>query len=182
MSKENTYPLIESDELQPLQFVFISKGLRDIIKIVEYFYTHDIEGKRVFNLGFGDYNIDNDSVIDDESTNNGDAYKVFNTVLNTIPLFFQINPNDLLIVRGSDSKTLFIDKCRATCTKNCDELCKKSHRRITIYCNYINKNYNQLCLEYEFWGGISTPNAQTEFEQYLPHNVYDTVLLKKIKH
>jgi hypothetical protein len=40
-------------------------------------------------LGFGDYDLENDKIVDDINTNNGDAFKVFNTVLGTI--FYSLN-------------------------------------------------------------------------------------------
>lgn len=180
MSKENTYPLIESDELQPLVFVFISKGNQDTIKIVQYAPSQPIEGKKVYNLGFGDYDIETSSVIDDNNTNNGDVYKVFNTVLSTIPLFFQNNPNDLLIVRGSDSNADFVEKCKISCKKNCQEVCKNYNRRITLYLNYVNKNHHLLSKEFIFFGGIET-NDKRYFEEYVPYKPYSAVLLQKIK-
>ncbi len=72
-----------------LQFYFVSsndeKG--DITKVIQYQYVMDLGGRAVFNLGFGDFDLDTRRVSDAVISNNGDPYRIFNTVLSTIPLF-----------------------------------------------------------------------------------------------
>nr|WP_233244156.1 hypothetical protein [Brumimicrobium oceani] len=70
------------------QFIFESKGVRTIVKAIEYSFIRNISGRKVYNLGFGDFNEKSGLLIDDINSNNGDMRKVFNTVLNTIPIFF----------------------------------------------------------------------------------------------
>ena len=65
-------------------------------------YVLDFRGQRVYNLGFGDYDLDTDSISDDLTTNNGDPYKVFHTVLHTIPQFFETYSDAMMMVLGSD--------------------------------------------------------------------------------
>jgi hypothetical protein len=65
-------------------------------------YVLDFRGRRVYNLGFGDYDLDTDSISDDLTTNNGDPYKVFHTVLHTIPQFFETYSDAMMMVLGSD--------------------------------------------------------------------------------
>ncbi len=71
-----------------VQFSFISKGKKNIFKLIEYFYLGEFDGKEVYNLGFGDWNPENNEVIFTNNSNNGDVYKVFGTVLHSIELFF----------------------------------------------------------------------------------------------
>ncbi len=66
--------------------------------------------KRIFNLGFGDYDINEDKIDDSANTGNGDVYKVLNTVLTTIPKFFDTFHDAMLMVQGSDSKTEFTER------------------------------------------------------------------------
>ena len=152
---ENIYDLEEDKEAQNLKFIFISSGTQDIVKAIQYSYLQQLNnshllqlnGKNVYNLGFGDYNLENDTLTDTVNTNNGDVYKVFNTVLSTVPNFFENYTNSILIVQGSDSSQQFIQQCKETCTKSCGEKCKKSNRRINIYKHFVNKNYEQLIVD-----------------------------------
>jgi len=102
-----------------VQYVFVSKGEKDIIKVIEYSFVQVFLQKRLFNLGFGDYDAETDSLIDNSSSNNGDHYRVFNTVLNTIPDFFIHYPTDIVAVQGSDSHPGFAENCKIACTKKC---------------------------------------------------------------
>ena len=185
---ENIYDLEEVKEAQNLKFIFISSGTQDVVKAIQYSYLlqlnnlnlQQLNGKDVYNLGFGDYNLENDTLIDTVNTNNGDVYKVFNTVLSTVPNFFENYTNSILIVQGSDSSRDFIEQCKQTCKKGCGEKCKKSNRRINIYKNFVNKNYEQLILDYQFIGGLKDSNNQIVLEEYIKYKDYDSVLLLKI--
>lgn len=102
-----------------IKHFFISSGNRDIVKVIEYLYVSPLGNRKIFNLAFGDYIMEEDGRIDDTTeSNNGDAYKVFNTVLNTIPSFFSNFPNDIIMVTGSDSTQEYIDNCKKNCKKN----------------------------------------------------------------
>lgn len=87
-SKESAYNIAEDKSEYGLKFFFISKGQRDVIKAIQYAFVQKLNGRDIYNLGFGDYDIEKDIITDDVNTNNGDVYKVFQTVLNTIPVFF----------------------------------------------------------------------------------------------
>jgi hypothetical protein len=182
---EITYELVEDRENTHLRFFFISKGKEntDIIKIVQYSFLGEIRGEKLYNLGFGDYNPDTAAVNDEIISNNGDVYMVFNTVLHTIPLFFKNNPNSLLLVRGSDSRTDFILACQKECTKRCTaNQCKNYNRRMSIYSNYVSKNYEQLMQDFNIWGEIKNATDDSiDFEQYTPTHKYEAILLQKIK-
>lgn len=162
-----------------LLFIFISKGNTDIVKAVQYQYINELGGKEVYNLGFGNYDIETDTMTDDTTDNNGDVYKVFNTVLSSIPIFFEHNKNAVLFVQGSDSKPDFIEKCRQGCSRKCGNECKKAHRRINIYRGHLDKHYNELSIDFQFMGGVKSLENQIMVEEYECRKRYDSVLLLK---
>ncbi|HEY1201345.1 MAG TPA: hypothetical protein VGE79_10210, partial [Niastella sp.] len=155
---ENVYVFQEFEkDAAGVKYHFLSKGIRRIVKIVEYEYIGLVGGKRTYNLGFGSYNQIDNKIQDDEISANGDAYKVFNTVLSTIPHFLNYYPDVMIMVGGSDSARSFLEMCRLNCKKKClPPVCKNAHRRIAIYKKFVNKNWAILTQEYNFWGGIKT--------------------------
>lgn len=160
---------------QKLRFAFISKGMQDITKIIAYDYVGRYDGKKIFNLGFGDFDPVTLAINDNVNTANGDAYDVLNTVLNTVPLFFNEYPQDTLMIRGSDSGVEFIKQCKPKCKKNCKNVeCKNQHRRINVYTRYVNNNYEELKNGYAFLGGNG--NSVETFEK---DKRYDTVFISK---
>ena len=176
-----TQPEIEEGK-QKYFFESLSKDTNfQVIKVIEYSYINqNFEGLKVFNLGFGDYNKETDEIRDDIVTNNGDAYKVFNTVLNSIPQFFNSNQNAALFVSGSDSADEFEGKCKTTCIKKCTDKCKKKGQRIKTYCYYVSKNFEELSNEFIFKGGLTSKVTKTtslvDFEKGA---IYDAVLVIK---
>jgi hypothetical protein len=163
----------------PEQFLYGFATPSGNFKIVEHSLIETRENRKVYNLGFGDYNAETGQVIDDEVFNRGDGRIVLNTVLLTIPLFFDQNPNDALIVQGSDSRDDFPEKCRLTCTKRCTDNCRKQHQRIRIYCNFLDKSFSSLVKKYIFFG--LSDSKELDFEQYIPGNSYKSVLIYKKK-
>lgn len=162
-----------------IKYFFISQGERDVIKIVEYYYFDDLGDRKLYNLGFGDYDILNDQIDDKTNTDNGDNYKVFNTVLNTIPVFFQSFADAAVMVRGSDSSDEFEQGCRENCKKQlCEDVCRKKHQRIRLYCSYVSKEYDSLIKEYDFFGGIETQDG-TVIEKFIKNKRYISVILLK---
>lgn len=161
-------------------YFFISIGEKQIIKVVQYTYVGLKENKHTYNLGFGTYFPDKNIIHDEEISSNGDHYKVFNTVLSTIPDFFQHYPQAMLMVQGSDSSIEYPKKCRPTCRKKCvPPNCKNAHRRINIYKSFVNTNLEYLSSQYEFWGGKQVDNNYMIIEQYQVINNYDSVFLIK---
>ncbi|MDG1277535.1 MAG: hypothetical protein P8O16_09665 [Algoriphagus sp.] len=148
-------------------------------KIVEHSFVEIRGFRKVYNLGFGDYNGETGQVIDDEVFNMGDGRIVLNTVLATIPIFFEQNPDDALIVQGSDSREEFVNNCRLTCIKKCIDNCKKHHQRIRIYCKFLDKNFKDLVKDYIFFG--LSESKDIDFEQYIPGASYKSVLIYKKK-
>ncbi len=167
MSSINTkYDLEEIKSKEGTKYYFISEGKIGIIKAIQYSFIQFYEKRAVYNLAFGDYDIVEDIIIDTVNTNNGDAYKVFNTILDSISLFFEKHPKDMLMVSGSDSRDDFIEKCKITCKKNCKTGCKNFNRRINIYTKYINKYYDTLINEYSFYGGVWNEKKKIKVEKF----------------
>jgi hypothetical protein len=151
-----------------LRYFFISKGKKDIIKAVDYTYVGDFNGLHLYNLGFGDYDPVNGEISDNSISDNNDQYKVFHTVLHTVPMMFDALGQVSLIVEGSDSRPEFIEKCKTECNRNCETgACKKAHRRIAIYRGFVDKNYDKLQENYIFYGGeyIGNQNIIEPFQK-----------------
>lgn len=174
---ENVYELEEDKSANGLKFFFISKGDQDVIKAIQFSYVQELNGQNIYNLGFGDYDLENDKIIDDTNTNNGDAYKVFNTVLSTIPIFFEHFDDEILMVQGSDGRPEFVENCKLICKKQCVDECRNYNRRINIYRSYIDKNCEQLYADYQFLGGLKDEEQHTILESYERYKKYDSVFL-----
>ena len=181
MSNSDHYKVTpNTSDNEKVRYYFRSIGKGNIFKGVEYsIYDKVFEGKPIYNLGFGNYDVENEKIISDTSLdNNGDVYKVFNTVLSTVPLFFKEIPSGIIHVQGSDDNPVYFDICRATCKKKCTDKCKNGGRRMALYRNFINKNYFTLSIDYVFGGGIED-NGDTLVENYEPGKFYDTILVYK---
>ncbi|MBC9931569.1 DUF6934 family protein [Chitinophaga qingshengii] len=166
---------------QKVKFYFESVGTQKVIKAIEYSYLdYYFLDKPVYNLGFGNYNPITEEICDIGVSNNGDVYKVFNTVLHTVSIFFNHIPNGLLFVQGSDSSPDYLENCILTCHKNCIDKCKKVDRRISIYQGFIDKNYSLLFDKYVFMGGVAAVNGKTRVENYVVGKRYNAVLVYKI--
>lgn len=162
-----------------LRYYFVSKGKKDIVKTVQYQYVKHFNGTPLFNLGFGDYNLETGVVSDEDVSSNDDQYRVFYTVLNTIPRLFDVYGYVILMVQGSDSRQEFIENCKTNCSRKCNEGdCKKAHRRINIYRNFVDKNFEHLDKEYIFWGGEDLDN-QNFIEPYKKGKKYNSVLVMR---
>ncbi|WP_291131772.1 DUF6934 family protein [Flavobacterium sp. UBA7682] len=179
MNNLPSYKAEKTAEEIKIQYLFESVGTKNIIKAIEYTPVTVMGGRTVYNLGFGDYDEALGTIIDDVNSNNGDMYIVFNTVLSTVPMFFEKNEDSVIIVSGSDSHNEFINNCLPTCKKKCINECKNYQRRIKTYRYYVNKNFEQLSEEYIFFGrNIAKANT---FVQYIPDNHYDDILVYKKK-
>jgi hypothetical protein len=176
LNKIDIYETNLSIESTIVQYLFESKGEKKLIKAVQYSGFKTQTGLIMYNLGFGDYDFETKSISDSQSSNNGDMRTVFNTVLNTVPKFFQDNPGFPIYVQGSDSSDLFEEECRISCFKNCNEACKNRNRRIRIYTYFVNKHFKALSKEYLFFGYDEQKEA---FVEYVPQNNYIAVLVYK---
>lgn len=163
-----------------IQYLFESIGETAIIKAIEYSPFTKKDGRTIYNLGFGDYDLGNGTILDDTNSNNGDMRKVFSTVLNTIPHFFRNHKNVAIWVQGSDSTAEFVNECKKTCTKGCNkEQCKNFNRRIRTYRYYVNKNFKDLIKEYVIFG--FTNEETSTLVQYIPENDYTGIMIFKKK-
>lgn len=170
--------IIDTD-ISKVRYLFESRGEKSIIKAIEYSFVRKLTGRKIYNLGFGDYDEQNSSILDDVNSNNGDMRKVFNTVLNTVPKFFTINKDAAILIQGSDSAEDFKVKCEISCKKKCAEMCKNYNRRIKAYRYYVDKNFIELSKEYIFFGLTSSENPS--IIQYVPKNEYVGILVFKKK-
>ncbi|MCF0039243.1 DUF6934 family protein [Dyadobacter fanqingshengii] len=170
------YNVQESTLPAGCEFMFTSNGQQIIIKAVQYNYISQFESRSVYNVGFGDYDLELHQIIDQAKSNNGDAYKVFRTVLSTVPQFFEIFPDAVIIVQCSDSGSDFAEICKKTCIRKCAAECKRSNQRISIYPNFVKKYFAELSIAYWFLGGF-VRSHQIMIEQYIPGRMYDAILL-----
>jgi len=99
--KHSVYPYRKNVDTR---YVFISKGKRDIEKIVEFTPT-SVEG--LYNLGFGDL-LPDGSVDDSVNSNNGDIIKVLATVVHILKEFTQLHPNVKIVFTGSTPERLIL--------------------------------------------------------------------------
>lgn len=161
-----------------VQYLFESSGQKKIIKGVQYSKFETKSGETVYNLGFGDYNLETKNISDRETSNNGDARKVFNTVLNTIPKFLNKFSEFPIFIQGSDSRDLFEEECKITCSKNCIDNCKNKHKRIRTYIHFLDKNIEVFSIDYIFYG---FDEEKKIFVQYETKNKYTALLVYKKK-
>ncbi|WP_264537347.1 DUF6934 family protein [Flavobacterium sp. N1736] len=161
-----------------VQYLFESSGQKKLIKGVQYSKFETQSGETVYNLGFGDYDSETKDISDKKSSNNGDARKVFNTVLNTIPKFLKEFPDFPIFIQGSDSRDSFEEECRSSCSKNCDLICKNKHRRIRTYIHFLDKKIKVFSKDYIFFG---FDGEKKTFVPYEPKNKYIAILVYKKK-
>jgi hypothetical protein len=95
--KTPKYPLASSDTL--LSFEFISEGNRGLIqKLVRYQPTNV---KNLYNLAFGDKDLETGDIDDTIISNNGDSEKVLVTVVATLYAFTDRYPKAMIYATGS---------------------------------------------------------------------------------
>ncbi|MDC8003558.1 hypothetical protein POV27_05815 [Aureisphaera galaxeae] len=179
----NNIPAYKTESLntrtKKVQYLFESTGNRSIIKVIEYTPVARRDGRTIYNLGFGDYDEETGTFLDDVNSNNGDMWKVFSTVLNTVPVFFRENKKAAIWVQGSDSAEDYKVLCEPTCNKKCNETCRNFNRRIKTYRYYVNKHFVDLSKEYVFFG--LTGGDFPDFVQYVPGNEYIGILIFRKK-
>jgi hypothetical protein len=182
---EHRYRIIETPDPEGTYYLFVSHekdGSNSILKVVEYTYAWDLGNKQVFNLCLGNYDVITNSLDDESITNKGDAHRVFNTVLNTVLLFFEKYPAFGVLVQGSDGRSEFGATCRLSCTKNCTVSCRKFNRRMKLYCSYVSRNIEEFAIEYQFIGAVANNKSWFDFEDFVPGKLYDgIVVFRKIK-
>ena len=87
-----------------MEYEFVSVGKKGkIIKVVQYSPTGI---SNVYNLGFGDKDLETGQVSDSSISGNGDSQKVLGTVSGTIMKFMEQHPHSKIIALGtSKSRT-----------------------------------------------------------------------------
>lgn len=176
MTSIEPYPTqADKSEAKKKRFFFVSDGKEEIVKAVDYTFIQPYGPGSLYNFGFGDFDPETDTIVDDANSNNGDMRQVFSTVLSTVPLFFATNPKDTIAVAGSDSGNDFARHCLTTCkNKRCNDFCKNVDRRINTYRYYIDKNRTALDQTYSFFGYTKDPVQVLPYEE---GSIYDAVFI-----
>ena len=92
------YDIIHDEK--PYIYQFISEGKKG--KIYKVVIFQETETKGFFNLGFGDKDIETGELLDDTIiSDNGDSEKVLATVVATVYLFTDENPDAYIYAEGS---------------------------------------------------------------------------------
>lgn len=166
-------------ETKAIHYYFLSEGKESIVKLIRYEYVRQFNGKPLFNLGFGDYDKRTEDISDEVTSGNADPYRVFNTVLYTIPQLLSVHNDGVVSVRGSDSTSGYIENCRKNCTRKCgNHSCKKADRRINIYRNFVNKHYEVLNQEFTFYG-TDGMDDDSQIAPYQKGKKYEGIIVEK---
>jgi hypothetical protein len=91
------YPLASTDDLTT--FEFISEGPNGLIHKLVQFSPTNLKG--VYNLAFGDKNLETGEIDDLSISNNGDSEKVLTTVVAALYAFMDKNPHAWVYATGS---------------------------------------------------------------------------------
>ena len=84
-----------------MTFDFVSEGPKGLIeKRVEY---RLMDGEKIYNLGFGDLDLETDTINDSVTTDNKDSQKVLVTVASTIYTFTETYPDAFIFAKGSNA-------------------------------------------------------------------------------
>jgi hypothetical protein len=84
------------------KYTFISQGPNgNILKGIEYSKTKVYGFRNVYNLAFGDIDLNSGEIDDLVVTNNQDREKVLATVANTVIIFTKRRPKAHIYIRGS---------------------------------------------------------------------------------
>lgn len=131
-----------------LRFEFFSEGPKGRIKKQVIFKqtTH----VSVYNLGFGDFNLETGEINDSIVTDNKDSQKVLATVASTIYKFFEKHPDCFVYATGSTVS------------------------RTRLYRIGISNNLDKIVNDFELFGFID--NGWEKFKKGRP---YEAFLIKK---
>ncbi len=140
------YPLASSDKM--MTFEFVSEGQKGIIyKIVKYQPTNL---KGLYNLAFGDKNLETEKIDDKVISNNGDSEKVLATVVATVYAFTDKYPNAWIYATGS-TKT-----------------------RTRLYRMGISKFLKEITQDFEILGELTD-----DWEDFNPNVEYEGFLVRR---
>jgi phage terminase large subunit-like protein len=130
-------------------FEFVSSGINgNIVKVVKYVPFPNQEG--LYNLGFGDKNIETGELDDLVISNNGDTDKLLATVAMTVYEFFEEHPYATVYMKGS--------------TKS----------RTRLYQISISKFIEQISIEFDVYGEL-----EAEFGRFNKNISYKGFLIQK---
>jgi hypothetical protein len=175
---EYSYRVDEINEGLNVNYIFISNGPNGYkVKVVQYEFLKYIDGKPVFNLGFGDFDPESNNITDTTLTNYGDVYKIFNTVLNTILPFYEKYPNAFIFVEGSDNTEEFKVNCKANCVRDCIESCHFFNRTMRLYCKEVSRKFEFYASTHQFLGGMRNKIGWFDFEDFIRFKLYDSIMV-----
>jgi Family of unknown function (DUF6934) len=143
--KLDKYELKSGEQLEVFEFISVG-GKGRIPKIVQYSPTNY---KDLFNLGFGDKNIETGEIDDTVISNNGDSEKVLATVVATLYAFFDKHKETMVYATGS--------------TKS----------RTRLYRMGITKYIDEIIKDFEIYGELE--NGWEEFQKEVD---YESFLVK----
>ena len=144
--KVDKYELKSGEKLEVFEFVSIGPKGR-IVKLVQYSSTNY---KDLYNLGFGDKNVDTGEIDDNTISNNGDSEKVLATVVATLYAFTDKHKEALVYATGN--------------TKS----------RIRLYRMGITKYLDEALNDFEIYG-----ETNGEWEEFRRDVAYEAFLVKR---
>ncbi len=133
-------------------YSFYSEGIKGVIKKMVVF-SHTGEGN-IYNLGFGDYNAETQTIDDETITNNGDSLKVLATVASTVYAFTEKYPDALVFATGNNSV------------------------RTRLYRMGITNNLEEIKVDFEVFGLRIDNNI---WEEFIAGEDYEAFIVKRKK-
>jgi hypothetical protein len=116
-------------------FEFISEGPKGLIrKVIQFEQTNE---PNLYNLAFGDVNVQTNELDDLAISNNGDSEKVLATVVSALYSFFDKHPESYVYATGSTSA------------------------RTRLYRMGISRFYEEMIIDFDLFGQVGD-----EFEQF----------------
>jgi hypothetical protein len=129
-------------------FEFVSEGPRgEIPKIIKYSETNL---KDLYNLAFGDKNLDTGELDDTIVSNNGDSEKVLATVVSTVYAFCDKHPDSWIFATGS------------------------TKARTRLYRMGISKYIDEIKNDFDIYG-----LRENEWEKFVKEIEYDAFLVRR---
>jgi hypothetical protein len=131
-----------------MSFEFVSEGPKGkISKLIQYSKT---QYANIYNLSFGDKDPITGKIDDTIITNNGDSWKILNTIASTVYTFLDRYSEAWIYAQGSN-KT-----------------------RTRLYRIGLAKNLNEIMIDFELYG-----IRNSEWQKFEKNMEYDAYLLRK---
>lgn len=138
-------------QLKPTRYFFISTGLQDIEKVVDFMPSPFIG---VLNLAFGDLSEDG-TISDAVQSNNGDILKVMSTVVNIVKHFTACYPHYRISFMGSTSE------------------------RTLLYARILKMYYQEFSKDFIIKGVTKETEEEVDFDCENPY-LYERFIIQKI--